>query len=142
MAGNGSKTGETATLGQRVRELRLRRGLSQEDLARRVGVRQKQISSYERDVNVPSGEIFIALARAFEVSLDYLAQLSPHSAPQIAIADLDLLEKVQKVDQLDDRDRALVKDVMELVVLKSRVRELASEEPQRADEVIAEASNR
>jgi transcriptional regulator with XRE-family HTH domain len=118
---------DTGSLGKRVRQLRQRRGWSQQELADRVGVRQKQISSYERDVNVPSGEIFIKLANAFDVSLDYLAQRAPESAPQVTIADLELLERIQYVDRLADDDRALVKQVMDLVILKDRFRKLASE---------------
>jgi len=119
-------------LGPRIRELRLRRGWSQEVLAKKVGVRQKQISSYERGVNVPSGEILISLAKAFDVSLDYLAQMAPLNAPQITLADLDLVEKVQLVDKLGDEERQLVKSVMDLVVMKGRVRALADEgAPQR-----------
>ncbi len=114
-------------LGPRIRELRLRKGWSQEALSGKVGVRQKQISSYERGVNVPSGEILIALAKAFEVSLDYLAQMAPNNAPQVTIADLDLVEKVQLVDKLGDDERQLVKNVMDLVVMKGRVRALTDD---------------
>jgi transcriptional regulator with XRE-family HTH domain len=130
-------SGERATLGARIRELRLKRGWTQQELAERVGIQQKQISSYERGANVPSGQTFIALAEAFGVSLDYLAQISPHSSAQAAIADLDLLEKVQRVDRLDEHDRALVKDVMDLVVLKSRVRQLAGEGRPTPQEALA-----
>lgn len=118
---------EIASLGKRVRELRQRRGWSQQELAERVGVRQKQISSYERDVNVPSGEIFIKLANAFEISLDYLAQRAPESAAQVTIADLDLLEKIQHVDRLGDEERAVVKQIMDLVILKDRFKKLATD---------------
>lgn len=120
------KAAEIGSLGKRIRELRQRRGWSQQALAQRVGVQQKQISSYERDVNIPSGEIFIRLANAFGISLDYLAQRVPQNAPQTAIADLDLLEKVQYVDRLADEDRAVVKQVMELVILKDRFKRLAN----------------
>jgi transcriptional regulator with XRE-family HTH domain len=115
------------SLGSRIRELRQRKGWSQQQLAEKVGVRQKQISSYERGANVPSGEVFIALAQALEVSLDYLAQLGPQSAPRVAIADPELLEKVQQVDQLQDDERRLVKEVMDLVLLKHRFRQLVVE---------------
>ncbi len=129
---------ERGALGERIREFRLKRGWTQQQLAERVGVQQKQISSYERGANILSGQTFIALAEAFGVSLDYLAQLSAHSSPQGAIADLDLLEKAQKVDRLDEHDRALVKDVMDLVVLKSRVRQLAGSERPAAEEALGE----
>lgn len=127
MDGMSANNDEIMTLGQRIRHLRQRRGWSQQELAERVGVRQKQISSYERNVNVPSGEIFIKLANAFEVSLDYLAQRAPENAAQVTIADLDLLEKVQYVDRLGDEDRAVVKEVMELVILKDRFRKLVGQ---------------
>jgi len=130
-------SGEETTLGERIRELRLKRGWTQQQLAEKVGIQQKQISSYERGANVPSGQTFISLAKAFGVSLDYLAQISPHTSTQAAIADLDLLEKVQRVDRLDEHDRALVKDVMDLVVLKSRVRQLADEERPTPQEALA-----
>ena len=118
---------DIGSLGRRIRELRQRRGWSKQELAERVGVRQKQISSYERDVNVPSGEIFIKLANAFDISLDYLARRAPENAAQVTIADLELLEKIQYVDRLTDEDRALVKQIMDLVILKDRFRKLASE---------------
>jgi transcriptional regulator with XRE-family HTH domain len=138
MAEPQGNVGRKATLGERIRELRLKRGWTQQQLAERVGIQQKQISSYERGANVPSGQTFIALAEAFGVSLDYLAQISPHSSAQAAIADLDLLEKVQRVDRLDEHERALVKDVMDLVVLKSTVRQLAGEKPPSAEQALAE----
>ena len=118
--------GEMSTLGQRIRELRNGRGWSQQRLAEMVGVRQKAISSYERGVNVPSAEILVAVAEAFDVSLDYLAQRSNEDAPRVAIADRELLERVQGVDRLPDEERALVKQMMDLVLLKHRLGQLAS----------------
>lgn len=53
--------------------------------------------------------------------------MAPLNAPQVAIADLDLVEKVQLVDKLGDKERQLVKNVMDLVVMKGRVRALAHE---------------
>ena len=121
-------------LGRRIRELRQKMGWSQDNLAQRVGIRQKQISSYERGANVPSGDVLIALAKAFDVSLDYLAQIAPLDAPQTAIADLDLVEQVQLVDRLDAEDRQLVKSVMELVVMRSRIKALANSTGTKAEE--------
>jgi transcriptional regulator with XRE-family HTH domain len=114
------------TLGQRIRELRLRRGWSQQLLGEKVGVRQKQISSYERNVNIPSGQIFIALADAFDVSLDYLARRGGSTTTHVTVADRELIEKVQVIDRLADEDRALVKRVIDLVLLKHQFRELVS----------------
>ena len=99
---NTNESADRQTLGQRIRELRVRRGWSQQQLAERVGVRQKQISSYERNVNTPSGEIFIALADAFDISLDYLARRGANNATTVNVADRELIEMVQVVDRLED----------------------------------------
>lgn len=89
MSRKGASSEVTGVLGQRLKELRQRRGWSQDELAKKVGVQQKQISSYERGANTPSGEIFIALADAFEVSLDYLAQRTPSDSTPMPIADME-----------------------------------------------------
>lgn len=47
-------------------------GLSQEELAIKIGVSQKSISKYERGVSRPTYETLIAMAKLFDVSLDYL----------------------------------------------------------------------
>ncbi|OIP31342.1 MAG: hypothetical protein AUK47_22645 [Deltaproteobacteria bacterium CG2_30_63_29] len=118
--------GDKQTFGQRIRELRQRREWSQQELAEKVGVRQKQISAYERDINVPSGEIFIALADAFEVSLDYLAQRAEDQGPRANIGDLDLLERLQEIDKLSEADKELVKGVLDTFIVKSRFQRLAA----------------
>ena len=123
---NANELADRQTLGQRIRELRVRRGWSQQQLADKVGVRQKQISSYERNVNTPSGEIFIALADAFDISLDYLARRGANNATSVNVADRELIEMVQVVDRLEDEDRALIKRVIDLVLLKHQFRELVS----------------
>ncbi len=107
-------------LARRLRELRLKRGWSQQALAERVGLRQKQISSYERGTHTPSIGTLIALAKALRVSLDYLAELPAEESWKPAVTDRDLLEKVQRIDTLGDRDRALVKAVIDLVAPRSR----------------------
>lgn len=47
-------------------------GLSQEDLAKKVGVSQKSISKYERGTRRPSYETLTAMANLFNVTIDYL----------------------------------------------------------------------
>ncbi len=47
-------------------------GLSQEELAIKIGVSQKSISKYERGISRPTYETLIAMAKLFDVSLDYL----------------------------------------------------------------------
>ena len=117
---------DVQTLGQRIRELRQRRRWSQRELAGKVGVQQKQISAYERDVNVPSGEIFVAIADAFEVSLDYLARRAPNGGQRVNIADRDLVECLEKIDKLPEQDKVIIKGVLDTFIVKGRFQRLAA----------------
>ena len=60
----------------RLRDLREDRDWKQEEVARRIGVKQTTYSKYELGkINVPL-DILIQLAEIYQVSLDYLTGLS------------------------------------------------------------------
>ncbi len=59
-------------IGQRIKDLRKEKGLTQQELAELVGVSQNLISKIEPGMRVPSVDLFAELSRVFEVSLDYL----------------------------------------------------------------------
>jgi len=62
----------TDTFGDRVRELRNRKGWTQALLADRTGLSQTQVSDAENCNRAPRGMIVAALARGLGVSTDYL----------------------------------------------------------------------
>lgn len=59
-------------IGNRINELRKERGLSQHALAKQIGVSQKAIDYWERNVNEPKASYIVLLADYFEVTADYL----------------------------------------------------------------------
>lgn len=61
--------------GERLRDAREKRGLSQEELAARIGAAQTQITRYEKNNSQPSQAVLIRLAETLEVSTDYLLGL-------------------------------------------------------------------
>ena len=60
------------TFGERLRMIREKAGLSQEELAKKIGIHRNSIGGYERDVNEPSLFMLCCLADALGVSTDYL----------------------------------------------------------------------
>lgn len=56
----------------RLKELRMELNLSQQALAKTIGVTQKAIDFWEKDVNEPKASYIIKLAKFFNVSSDYL----------------------------------------------------------------------
>ncbi len=66
-------------LGNRIRELRSRSGVSQRKLARAVDVSPNSISRIESGLQKPSGELIAAIADYFSVSTDYLLGRAVHA---------------------------------------------------------------
>ncbi|MBQ2752742.1 MAG: helix-turn-helix transcriptional regulator [Firmicutes bacterium] len=58
--------------GLRIRELRERRKMIQEELGRRIGRSKPVISSYENNIKIPPLDVLINISAVFNVSLDYL----------------------------------------------------------------------
>ena len=58
------------SIGTKIKELRLEKGLSQMQLAKLIGVSQKAVDYWERSVNEPKASYIIALVRALDVSFD------------------------------------------------------------------------
>ena len=59
----------------RLKELRAERGLSQDELARCVGLTQRKISKLETLQLIPSPQIIVAIAQYFGMPTDYLLGL-------------------------------------------------------------------
>lgn len=59
-------------LGQRIKELREERGITQQELAKIIGCSDGAISLWEKDINEPKATYIVALADYFNVSTDYL----------------------------------------------------------------------
>lgn len=63
-----------ATLGTRIKTMRLSRGLNQIDLAKMVGVSRSTITMWETDQRRPSFDMFDALADAFNVPISAILE--------------------------------------------------------------------
>ena len=63
--------------GNTLKELRQKAGMTQKDLASKVGVTKSVISYYELSERSPSPEMLMKLAAVFHVSTDYLLGIQP-----------------------------------------------------------------
>lgn len=62
--------------GERLRELRTERGLTQKQLAEKLGLTQKNVSKYELEKLDLNTETIVKICRFFGCSADYLLGLS------------------------------------------------------------------
>lgn len=61
---------------ERLKELRIAKGVSQKELGKLIGATYSAISYWEMGVNEPKLSYIIALCNYFEVSADYLLGLT------------------------------------------------------------------
>lgn len=75
-------------IGERIRQTRLTRGLTQEQLAERSSLGTRQIWRYENGQTTPDGDIVAKIAVALQVSSDFLLGLTDEMKFSILESDL------------------------------------------------------
>ncbi|MCA8975755.1 MAG: helix-turn-helix transcriptional regulator [Planctomycetes bacterium] len=96
-------------LSGRLRELRARRGFTQDFVAKRLGCHESAVSRWESGTRFPTGEDLVALADLFEVSTDDLLGRTRQYAPSgCVLLDLKLLEQLAAAQSTEEFDRLIV----------------------------------
>jgi len=114
-------------LGDRIRDLRTEKSWTQVELGQKLHVHQKQVSTYERNVARPSTEMLVQMAELFGVTLEYMVQDTPAGeAPKRRIQDRELLRRFETLDSFPDAYRQFAKEILDLLILRRRFRELSS----------------
>lgn len=82
-------------LHDRIKELRLSRGLSQVDLASKLCVSKQCISNWENDNIQPSIDMLVKIALFFSVSTDYLLGLDNRQFLEISTLSKEKISHLQ-----------------------------------------------
>ena len=110
----------------RIKELRIRAGLQQKEIAIAAGVSRPTVSEWEHQKKDPSGERLKKLAALFDVSTGVILCLDPYESDSTASdATLTKDEDIWELREKVRRDDALSED--ELVMLE-RYRSLNDED--------------
>lgn len=104
------------TFGQRLARLRKERGLTQTELAEKIGIIQVLIADYERDKLRLNAEMICRLAKALGVSADILLGLKKTETDSVLVKNsalsLKLARRLQKIDQLPGaKQKALLQTI-------------------------------
>jgi transcriptional regulator with XRE-family HTH domain len=105
-------------LAARLRELRARRGFTQDHVAKRLGCHESAVSRWESGSRFPTGEDLVALADLFEVSTDdLLGRAKQFANGGAALVDMRLLERLAGADATADFDKLIAENEEQAVWL-------------------------
>ncbi len=116
----GSKSDGSETMGQRVARLRKERGITQQELAERLGVSQPIVSDYERGALRLHGDLIVKLTEILRVSSDELLGLTPAPRSNGTVKSRSLLRRIQQLDRLPVRDQQAVLRTLDAFLSKAR----------------------
>lgn len=105
------------TLGKRIKALRIENHMTQEELAKRLGVTRAALSSWEIGRREPDTEILHKLSTIFNVSVDYLigkTNIRNSDAIEEAIRDDPELERIWNMLNNREEVRLMFKKIADL----------------------------
>ncbi|MCP4130177.1 MAG: helix-turn-helix transcriptional regulator [bacterium] len=109
-------------LHDKIKELRTDMGWTQGELADKIGTDARMISQYEKGKSVPSVEYVINFAETFNVSVDYLLVEDAPKRPFKDGGDKELMGQFLEVNKLPEKDREMVKYMIDSVLMRDRLR--------------------
>ena len=104
-------------LGQKIKETRLQKGLTQEDLGKIVGLQKSAIAKYEngRVVNIKRSTLQ-KLAKALDLrGSDLIIESNPKEAATLharVLMDTELMLSIEQYYELSDEKKKMVRDLI------------------------------
>lgn len=86
---------DVTTIGGRIKALRIRNGLSQEELAEKLFIDPKYLSHYECNRRDLSGDMLLLMAKTLHSSPDYIMNGTEEEAP-----DTDIMQAMEILNHL------------------------------------------
>lgn len=103
-------------IADRLKELRTERNYTQEEVAKKISINRTTYAGYEAERTEPNAEILTRLAKLYDVSMDYLCNLTDNRYGRYAVE-----EKVETSETAKDEIKAKVEN------MQSQIDELKKE---------------
>jgi len=101
--------------GDRLTDIRKKKKISQDELAKKIGVHAPVIGRYERGEVKPSIEVAMNIAEALDVSLDYLVGSTDSQLEK------NIVNRIQNIQKLTDEDKGHLFALMDAFLLKCNI---------------------
>lgn len=109
---------------ERLKKLRKKKGLSQNELAEAIGVHFTQVSRYERGETKPNAEAMTKLARALDATVDYLMNGTVDDVVQEAGLEKEMINRFKQVQDLAAEEKKTVLSLLDAYIAKTKIETL------------------
>lgn len=109
-----SSAEQPITVGERIKDARIKKGITQQQLASYIGVAKSTVAGYETNQRSPDLSKISTIAKILDVSSDYLIGVN-HLSQSLSPVSLEL---ARQYDALDERSQAFIRLVMEHELLR------------------------
>ena len=113
-------------LGERIQEQRKLKGLTQADLAKKVKVSLTQMQRYEAKGVQPPANVLQKFAAVLDTSVDFLLSGDKSQRVKDALKDAELINQFKAVEQMNDKDKTVVKTLIDAFITKKQLQKMVS----------------
>jgi transcriptional regulator with XRE-family HTH domain len=115
------------TFGEKLRQLRKRKKLTQEQMAELIEIHESHVGRYEKDFSSPTAQVLIRIAKLFNVSTDYLLFDDQNdTSTTLKISDNELFAQFQEVDKMSEEKRELIKRIIAMAINEDKIKKMVS----------------
>jgi len=114
------------SIGGQIQNLRKNNNLNQSQLAEKIGVSLTQLQRYENKGVQPPADVLKKLADTFNTSIDFLIYGDSEQKAQQSIRDNELLSQFKAVEELDNKDKSTIKDIIDAFIKRSKLQNIAA----------------
>ena len=104
---------------ERLKDLRRQAGLTQVDVAEKLGISQPADASWERGVKKPTQENLVKIAQILNVSVDYLVGNSEEKSDELD--NIELLFRMNSKGLTDEEKEIFRKELIEFMEERKKV---------------------
>lgn len=104
---------------ERLKDLRKQAGLTQVDVAEKLGISQPAYASWERGVKKPTQDNLVKIAKILNVSVDYLVGISKEKSDELD--NIELLFRMNSKGLTDEEKEIFRRELIEFMEERKKI---------------------
>jgi len=115
-------------LNEKIKRIRKDKGMSQAEMADMTGIHKAHFSRIERGKFQPSVDLLKKIAKALDVTTDYLLNDEVDDFTPVKIQDKTLIERVKLIETLETEEKNALLKIIDALLTKKKVVDLVMKE--------------